>query len=209
MQGRKPSSWSLASIIAPIWCIHHPQSIIPTSADYGGMAILSWWPPHCEIHSRKYYLIAYDHSHLQLFGIDLCGADPLKPQLLTSRKCHQCFFDFWSCYIQLVLWKCLIHRRYYHSPTVNLYRSNTLLHSLIWSPFFHLGFAHPFNVSCYAATNSAVHSPFQNLLTQRSIFAYSTYAWNSVLQHKSICSGSRSDVLCNMNKRPLNSYLSH
>ena len=28
--------------------------------------------------------IALDNSLLQVFGIDLCGADPLQPQLLTS-----------------------------------------------------------------------------------------------------------------------------
>ena len=33
---------------------------------------------------RKILLIAFDNSSLQMLGIDLCGADSLKPQLLTS-----------------------------------------------------------------------------------------------------------------------------
>ena len=35
---------------------------------------------------KEILLIAYDNSSLQLFGVDLCGADPLQPQLLTSRS---------------------------------------------------------------------------------------------------------------------------
>ena len=33
---------------------------------------------------KEIFLIAYINSSLKLSGIDLCEADPLKPQLLTS-----------------------------------------------------------------------------------------------------------------------------
>ena len=33
---------------------------------------------------KEVLLIALDNSLLRLFGVDLCGADPLQPQLLTS-----------------------------------------------------------------------------------------------------------------------------